>query len=74
MTNCPLCRMELMGEPRAFDDKTEVQCHNCGVFRLSGTAVAIVRNAGYAPMERAKLSYGLRRLGGGVLVEYSDPT
>jgi hypothetical protein len=60
--------MELMGEPRAFDDKTEVQCHNCGVFRLSGTAVAIVRNAGYAPMERAKLSYGLRRLGGGVLV------
>lgn len=68
MTNCPLCHIELMGEPRAFDDKTEVQCHNCGIFRLSGTAVAIVRNAGYAPMERAKLSYGLRRLGGGVLV------
>jgi hypothetical protein len=60
--------MELMGEPRAFDDKIEFQCHNCGVFRLTSTASAIVRKAGYAPMERAKLGYGLRRLGGGVLV------
>lgn len=64
MTTCPLCRMELMGEPRAFGDSIEYQCHNCGVFRLSGTATAIVANAGYAPMERAKLSYGLRRMGG----------
>jgi len=68
MTNCPLCRMELMGEPRAFGDTIEYQCHNCGVFRLSGTAVAIVANAGYAPMERAKLSYGLRRMGGNALL------
>lgn len=68
MTNCPLCRMELMGEPRGLGDKTEFQCHNCGVFRLSGTADAILRNASYAPMERAKLSYGLRRLGGNALV------
>ena len=67
MTNCPLCRMELMGEPRAFGDTIEYQCHNCGVFRLSGTAAAIVANAGYAPIERAKLSYGLRRMGGNAL-------
>lgn len=57
-----------MGEPRAFDGKTELQCRNCGVFRLSGTAAAIVSNASYAPMERAKFSYGLRRLGGNALV------
>jgi hypothetical protein len=60
--------MELMGEPRAFGDAIEYLCHNCGVFRLSGTAVAIVANAGYAPIERAKLSYGLRRLGGNTLI------
>lgn len=68
MTNCPLCRMELMGEPRDFGDSFEYQCHNCGVFRLSGTAVAIVANAGYAPIERAKLSHGLRRMGGNALL------
>lgn len=68
MTDCPLCRMELMGEPRAFGDTVEYQCHNCGVFRLSGTAAAIVANTGYAPMERAKLSYGLRRMGGNALL------
>lgn len=68
MTNCPLCRMELIGEPRAFGDTFEYQCYNCGVFRLSGTAVAIVANTGYAPMERAKLSYGLRRIGGNALL------
>lgn len=68
MTACPLCRMELMGEPRAFGDTIEFQCHNCGVFRLSGTAVSIVAKAGYAPMDRAKLSYGLRRKGGNALI------
>ncbi len=57
-----------MGEPRTFGDTIEYQCHNCGVFRLSGTAAAIVANAGYAPMERAKLSYGLRRMGGNALL------
>jgi len=60
--------MELMGEPRAFDDKPEFQCHNCGVFRLSSTATAIVRKFEFAPMDRAKLSYGLRRMGGNALV------
>jgi hypothetical protein len=68
VTNCPLCRMELMGEPRTFGDTFEYQCYNCGLFRLSGTAAAIVANAGYAPMERAKLSYGLRRMGGNTLL------
>ncbi len=68
MTNCPLCRLELLGEPRAFGDTVEYQCYNCGAFRLSGTAVAIVANTGYAPMERAKLSYGLRRMGGNALL------
>lgn len=57
-----------MGEPRAFADTIEYQCHNCGVFRLSGSAVANLANAGYAPMERAKLSYGLRRMGGNALL------
>lgn len=60
--------MELMGEPRAFGDTTEYQCYNCGLFRLSSRAATIVGNAGYAPMERAKLSYGLRRMGGNSLV------
>lgn len=68
MTNCPLCRMELMGEPRALGDTIEYQCHNCGVFRLSGRAATTVGNASYAPMERAKLSYGLRRMGGNALL------
>lgn len=60
--------MELMGEPRAFGDTTEYQCYNYGLFRLSSRAATIVGNAGYAPMERAKLSYGLRRMGGNSLV------
>ena len=68
MTTCPLCLTELMGEPRAFGGTIEYQCHNCGVFRLSSTAAVIVANAGYAPMERAKLSYGLRRMGGNALL------
>lgn len=68
MTNCPLCRMELMGEPGTFGDTFEFQCYNCGLFRLSSSAAAIVGKTSYAPMERAKLSYGLRRLGGNTLV------
>lgn len=68
MTACPICRMNLMGEPRSSSGSVEYQCHNCGVFRLSSTAVAIVDKAGYAPMERARLSYGLRRMGGGNLL------
>lgn len=68
MTTCPVCRMGLMGESRALGDTTEYQCYNCGLFRLSGRAAAIVGNAGYAPMERAKLSYALRRMGGNALL------
>lgn len=68
MTDCSICRMELMGEPRAFGDTIEYQCHNCGVFRLTGTSVAVVGNTGYGPMERAKLSYGLRRMGGNAVL------
>ena len=60
--------MKLMGEPRSSGDSVEYQCHNCGVFHLSGTAVAIVANAGYAPFERAKLSYSLRKMGGGTVL------
>jgi hypothetical protein len=60
--------MELMGEPRTFGDTFEFQCYNCGLFRLSSSAAAIVGKTGYAPMERAKISYGLRRLGGNTLI------
>jgi hypothetical protein len=60
--------MNLMDEPRSISGSVEYQCHNCGVFRLSRTAAAIVDKAGYAPMERARLSYGLRRMGGGKLI------
>ena len=68
MTACPFCRMNLMGEPRSSSGSVGYQCHNCGVFRLSSRAVTVVEKAGYAPMERARLSYGLRRMGGGNLV------
>lgn len=64
MNTCLICRMNLMGEPRTFGDSFEYQCYNCGVFRLSGTAAAIVASAGYALEERAKLGYGLRKGGG----------
>ena len=64
MTACPICQMNLMDEPRSISGSVEYQCHNCGSFRLSSTVVAVVDKAGYAPMERARLSYGLRRMGG----------
>ncbi|MBI3531316.1 MAG: hypothetical protein HY068_02350 [Burkholderiales bacterium] len=57
-----------MSEPRAQGNSVEYVCHNCGVFRLSGTADAIVEKAGFSPSERARLSYGLRRMGGGMLL------
>lgn len=68
MTVCPFCRMNLMGEPRSSIGSVEYQCHNCGVFRLSSTAVAVVDKAEYAPTERAQISYGLRRMGAGNLL------
>ena len=68
MTICPLCQMELMSEPRSIGSSVEYCCHNCGAFRLSNTAEAIVDRSEYAPGERAKLSYGLRRMGGNSLV------
>jgi hypothetical protein len=57
-----------MGEPRTVGGSIEYQCHNCGVFRISNTAVAVVESAGYGPQERARISYGLRRMGGGNLL------
>lgn len=68
MNICPLCRMELMSEPRSLGVSVEYCCHNCGAFRLSNTAEVIIDRAGYAPGERAKLSYGLRRMGGNTLL------
>ena len=68
MTNCPLCRMELMGEPRSVGGSVEYSCHNCGAFRMSNTAEAIVDKSGFSPVERAKLSYGIRRMGGNALI------
>lgn len=68
MTLCPLCRMELMREPTADGDSVGYTCANCGVFRFSGRADALVEKAGYSPDERARLSYGIRRMGGGTLL------
>lgn len=68
MTACPLCRMALMSEPRPNGGSVEYFCHNCGVFRLSNTADAVVEKAGFSPGERARLGYGLRRMGGGTLL------
>ena len=68
MIACPICQMDLINEPRSSSGSVEYQCHNCGVFRLSSTVVAVVDHAGYAPLERARLSYGLRRMGGGNLL------
>jgi hypothetical protein len=64
MTACPLCQMTLMAEPRSSSGSVEFQCHNCGLFRLTSTADAVVQTAGYSPKDRAKLSYGIRRMGG----------
>jgi hypothetical protein len=57
-----------MGEPRTFGDAIEYLCHNCGVFRYRVLRLQSSGNAGYLPMERAKLSYGLRRMGGNALL------
>jgi len=57
-----------MGGPRNFDNSVEYQCHNCGVFSLSGSADVSVASAGYTLAERAKLSHGLRRMGGSKLL------
>lgn len=68
MTACPLCRMALMREPRPDGDVVGYMCHNCGVFRLSGSARAILEKGGFAPVELARISYGLRRLGGNTML------
>lgn len=68
MTACPLCRMELMREPRPDGGSVGYMCHNCGVFRISNTAGAVLEKSGFSPSERARLSYGLRRMGGNTLL------
>jgi hypothetical protein len=57
-----------MSEPRPNGGSVEYFCHNCGVFRLSSSADAVVEKAGYAPSERARFSYGLRRMGSNSLL------
>lgn len=61
MTTCPLCRMKLMGEPRAFGESVEYKCYNCGVFRLSGTTASIVAKAAREVVRKFQSSF------------YSDP-
>lgn len=68
MNACPLCRMELMCEPRPDGDAVGYMCHNCGVFRVSGRAGVALEKRGFSPSERARLGYGLRRMGGNTLL------
>ena len=68
MTACPLCRMELMGEPRAETGSVGYRCQNCGVFRISGRADIALKNEGFAPNKLALISYGVRRMGDNALL------
>ena len=68
MTACPLCRMELMREPRPEGGSVGYMCHNCGVFRISGTAGAVLEKSGFSPSERTRFSYALRRMGGNAML------
>lgn len=69
MTVCPVCRMQLMSEPRSSSgDRREFFCHNCGVFNLSGSAEVALEKQGFSRSERAKVAFGIRRSGGGAVV------
>lgn len=68
MQNCPICLMPLMHAPRSQGAATEYACHNCGLFSVTGTAATVIVNAGFSRSERARLSFGLRRRGGGSLL------
>jgi hypothetical protein len=71
MTLCPVCRMQLMSEPRASDgDRREIFCHNCGPFNLSNSAEGALEKQGFSRGERAKVALGIRRGGSGVLTTY----
>lgn len=68
MTACPLCRMQLMGEPRPESGSIEYSCPNCGVFRISNRAGTLLEKGSFAPNGLATLSYGMRRMGGNTLL------
>ncbi len=69
MTGCPVCRMQLMSEPRSSGgDFLEFLCENCGAFNLSGSAGISLKKQGFSRSERAKVAFGIRRSGGGTLV------
>lgn len=69
MSPCPVCRMPLMSEPRAREDRKAFNCYNCGSFELSGSAEAMLDGTGFSPLERSKISFGIRRGDGFVTAE-----
>lgn len=72
MTLCPVCRMQLMSEPRSSGgDRREFFCHNCGPFELSGSAEVALTKQDFSRSERARVAFGIRRSGSGVVTTYA---
>lgn len=63
MTNCPLCQMELSRNMRPEGDAVDVMCPNCGYFHLSNSFLAVLEKGEFSLWERARISFGLRRMG-----------
>lgn len=55
--------MELMRPMRPDGDRADVLCANCGSFDISGRLLVLLEN-NFSPWQRARISYGLRRMGG----------
>lgn len=62
MNSCPLCSMSLVRESQADGDAAELQCENCGAFHLSNSLEAELTKGQYSLFERARISFGLRRM------------
>jgi hypothetical protein len=41
---CPICRGDARVESQKFGDADIVQCPNCGRFKISGTALAVLQS------------------------------
>lgn len=55
--------MELARNIRPEVDAVNVMCHNCGYFHLSNSFLAVLEKGEFSVWERARISYGLRRMG-----------
>lgn len=63
LNSCPLCQMELSRNMRPEGDAVDVMCPNCGYFHLSNSFLAVLEKGEFSLWERARISFGLRRMG-----------